>query len=199
MHAVTARFMAIAAMLAIVLLVGASCTDDPSAQYFPSRAPAINQSPAIDAGTTADLSAGLLATRLLHGAVARPDPKLTPGAVATTDLTTVCHGSKRIPYQFLPLNPMISPSARQAAFAEYNIAVANEKHYGLDFLIPPQLGGANARANIWPASASHGVGFHEKEVLNIRIHELVCQGAIPLAQAQKDIATDWVKLWLQFG
>jgi hypothetical protein len=199
MHAVTARSAAIATMLAIASLIAASCTDDPSAKYFPSRAPAANQSAPIDSGTTVDLTAGLLAARLLHGAVARPDPKLTPGAVAITDLTTVCHSNKRIPGQFMALNPMISVSNRQAAFAEYNIASGNERHYGLDFLIPLQLGGANVRANIWPASASHGVGFHEKQVLNIRIHELVCEGAMPLAQAQKGIATDWVRLWLQFG
>jgi hypothetical protein len=199
MHAVTARSVAIATLLAVLSLVAASCTDDPSAQYFPSGPPSSNQSTAIGVGTTADLSAGILATRLLHGAVARPDLKVTPGAVAITDLTAVCHGSKRIPGQFTPLNPAISPSVRQAVFAEYNIPAANIKHYGLDFLVPLQLGGANVEANIWPASTSHGVGFHEKQVLNIRIHELVCQGAVPLAQAQKGIAIDWVKLWLDFG
>lgn len=199
MHALTARSAALATLVAIASILVAGCTDDPSAQYFPSRAATTNLSAPVDGGVTADLSAGLLATRLLHGAVARPDPKLTPGAVAVTDLTAVCHSNKRIPGQFMALNPLISPSNRQAAFAEYNIATGNERHYGLDFLIPLQLGGANVRANIWPASDSHGVGFHEKQVLNIRIHELVCEGAMPLAQAQKEIATDWVRLWLQFG
>jgi hypothetical protein len=195
----TTRPVMVIVMLAAVSLLFMGCSDDPSAQYFPTRAPAPNQSPSVDSSTTTDLSAGLLASRLLHGAVARPNLKLTPGAVGVTDLSAVCHAGKRISNQFMPLNPMISPVNRQAVFAEYGIAAANIRHYGLDFLVPLQLGGANVRANIWPASTSHGVGFHEKEVLNIRIHELVCQGAMPLAVAQKQIITDWVKLWLDFG
>lgn len=149
--------------------------------------------------TSIDSNAGLLASRLLRGAVARPDPKLTPGAVAVTDLTTVCRQSKRIHGLFNPLSPLVAQSDQQAVFAEYNISSANAKHYGLDFLVPLQLGGANTRANIWPASLSHGVGFHEKQVLNIRIHDLVCRRDVPLDQAQKEISIDWVKLWLLYG
>jgi hypothetical protein len=119
--------------------------------------------------------------------------------VATSDLTTVCRGPKRIRGLFTPTGPLISATDQQAVLAAYNIAPANAKHYAFDFLVPLQLGGANARANIWPASMSHGVGFHEKEVLNIRLHDLVCRRSIPLDVAQKEVAADWVKLWLNFG
>jgi hypothetical protein len=94
---------------------------------------------------------------------------------------------------------LVSPADQQAIFDEYHIPAANTKHYGLDFLVPLQLGGANARANMWPVSTSHGVGFHEKEVLNIRLHELVCRRDLQLDQAQKAVAADWVKLWLVYG
>jgi hypothetical protein len=45
----------------------------------------------------------------------------------------------------------------------------------------------------------HGVGFREKEILNIRLHVMVCQRAMPLDQAQRAVASDWVKLWLKVG
>lgn len=175
------------------------CTDDPSAAYFPSTA-AHAPTPDPSAGQGAvDTTSGAAATRLLHGAVSRPDPKLTPGVVAVADLTTVCRGPKRVRGLFTPTSPLVSPAEQQAIFAEYRISAVNSKHYGLDFLVPLQLGGANVRANIWPASNSHGVGFHEKEVLNIRLHELACRRQLPLDQAQKAVAADWVKLWLLYG
>jgi hypothetical protein len=187
------------AALAAFAVIAASCTDDPSAQYFASKPSAPNQSPGIDPTTSSNSNAGALASRLLHGAIARPDPKLTPGVVAVSDLTTVCHGSKRIRGLFTPSSPLVAQSDQQAVFAAYNIPAASTKHYGLDFLVPLQLGGANTVANIWPASVSHGIGFREKQVLNIRIHELVCRREIPLDQAQRQISTDWVKLWLLYG
>lgn len=192
------RWLAIAALAAIAM-IAASCTDDPSAQYFPPKSTAPNRTPGIDATTSTDSNAGVLASRLLHGAVSRPDTKLTPGVVAVSDLTTVCRGSKRIRGLFTPSSPLVAKSDQQAVFAEYSISPGNTKHYGLDFLVPLQLGGANTRANIWPAALSHGIGFHEKQVLNIRIHELVCRRELPLDQAQRQISTDWVKLWLLYG
>jgi hypothetical protein len=45
----------------------------------------------------------------------------------------------------------------------------------------------------------HGVSFHQKEVLNQRMHTLVCHGEMPLAQAQHEMATDWVGLWAKYG
>ena len=94
---------------------------------------------------------------------------------------------------------MVSPADQQAIFDEYHIPAADTKHYGLDFLVPLQLGGSHDRANLWPASVSHGVGFKEKQVLNIRLHELACRRELDLAQAQKAVAADWVKLWLVYG
>jgi hypothetical protein len=193
------RAQLVAILIFTIVVLGTSCTQDPSAKYFPNTA-AHASPPASTGGQSAfDVSAGALAPRLLHGAVSRPDPKLTPGAVADSELTTVCRGPKRLRGLFTPGSPLVSPADQQAIFDEYHIPAANTKHYGLDFLVPLQLGGANARVNMWPASTSHGVGFHEKEVLNIRLHELVCRRDLQLDQAQKAVAADWVKLWLVYG
>ena len=186
-------------LLAITLcLIAAGCADDPSAAFF-GAPPQARPTPAIDASANSDTSAGILASRLIHGGISRPDPRLTPGVIALTDLTAVCRSGKRIRGLFTPNGPLVSASDRSAVFSEYKISAANTRHYGLDFLIPLQLGGANTLKNIWPASTSHGVGFREKQVLNIRMHELVCRRDVPLDVAQKLIATDWVKLWLLYG
>lgn len=185
-------------LLAAFSLFAMACTDDPSARYFQGPAPAKTGS-TIDATSAGQDTSNLIDVRFLHGVVDRPDAKLTPGVVATTDLTAVCRLGKKVKGAFLLQNPQISAADSAAIYAEYAIPTAKIPRYGLDFLVPLQLGGANVRANIWPVSTAHGVGFHEKEVLNIRLHVLVCQRRMPLDQAQQAVAADWVKLWLKAG
>lgn len=187
------------ALVAIaVLTVAAACGGDPSAPYFQVQQTSSRLS-ALDATSADQVVGATVDPRLLHGPVDRPDPKLTPGAVATSDLTAVCRLPKRVHAAFTLRDPIISPAVQQAVFNEYNIPPAKAVHYGLDFLVPLQLGGANVSANIWPIGEAHGVGFREKEILNIRLHVLVCERQMPLDQAQRAVVSDWVNLWLRFG
>jgi hypothetical protein len=123
--------------------------------------------------------------------VARPNQRLTPGVVALRDLTTVCQQPKRtrapIPY-----------AQQLSVLSEYRITSWNASNYGLDFLVPVQLGGAAVMGNIWPAALS-GIGFHEKEQVNYRMRLLVCQGGMPLGEAQREIAADWYSLWVKYA
>ena len=89
-------------------------------------------------------------------------------------------------------------SQRLQVLSDYGIPADRYADYGLDYLVPLQLGGAAVIENIWPAAVS-GVGFHEKEQLNYRMRLLVCQGSMPLGDAQKEIATDWYSLWVKYA
>ncbi|MBV9946144.1 MAG: hypothetical protein JOZ69_04780, partial [Myxococcales bacterium] len=42
-------------------------------------------------------------------------------------------------------------------------------------------------------------GFREKDHVETWLHRRVCAGAIPLAEAQRVIATDWVRVWGDIG
>jgi len=182
-------------MLLAALLLLSSCgfgPADPSAQYFPTSRLAPNPSPQVVAQ---DPSVALQA--IIRGQLAMPNPKLTPGQVAITDVTTVCAQNKRVKGLFSRVNPTMSLSEQQAVFAEYGIALNKEKLYSLDFLVPQLLGGANTVQNIWPIK--NIVAFHEKERLGLLMHIVVCHGEIPLATAQQDIATDWGKLYIKYG
>lgn len=181
-----------------VLTVAVACGGDPSAQYFQVQQSS-SHGTSLDATNGDQVTGATVDPRLLHGPVDRPDPKLTPGAVAITDLTAVCRLPKRVHAAFTLRDPLISLAVQQAVFSEYSIPPAKAAHYGLDFLVPLQLGGANVRANIWPIADTHGVGFREKEILNIRLHVLVCERQMPLDQAQRAVVSDWVNLWLRFG
>ena len=63
--------------------------------------------------------------------------------------------------------------------------------YELDHLIPLELGGDNANANLWPEPASPTPGFHQKDDLENTLHRLVCAGQLSLGAAQHSIAVNW--------
>jgi hypothetical protein len=185
----------------VTLLVSASvallsgCASDPSAQYFPANATPDSRNAVVDVGA---IATPFTKGQLPAGPIARPDPKLTPGSIATTDVATICKQSKQTGI-FSPKSRLVSPENQQTVFNSYHLAPQQAKHYGLDFLVPLQLGGANAPANIWPVPLTRGLGFHQKEVLNLRIHIVVCHGEIAIDQAQQAFESDWVKLWVLYG
>jgi hypothetical protein len=186
----------LAIFIAVVAVLASSCgfgPADPSAQYFPSSR--LEAKPLPQVVSNVDQSVSL--TAILRGQLAMPNAKLTPGEVAITDLAAVCLQGKKIKGTYSTRNPAISLSEQQAVFAEYGIAPAQQHKYALDFLVPQLLGGANSVLNIWPIKSV--VAFHEKERLGVLMHIVVCHGDMPLADAQKQIATDWERLYVRYG
>ncbi|HEY4025899.1 MAG TPA: hypothetical protein VGO86_05660 [Candidatus Dormibacteraeota bacterium] len=166
-------------------LLGAACggqppSGDPSAPYFHEVSP-----PPATAAPDAK-------PPVLSGPIARPNHRLTPGVIATRDATVVCQ-------QPIHVKSRISYAEELNVLALYGISVANEHNYGLDYLVPLQLGGADVQANLWPAPLTVGVGYHEKEQLNYRIRTHVCQGDIPLDQAQQQMISDWSVLYAKYA
>lgn len=176
---------------------------DPSAAYFP----AAHVTPGLDIplGVDTEISGrppGKQPNQLPPGPVYRPNPALTPGAAATTDLKAVCATPKHSGVLFRPgtQNTAVDPTIQQTVFAAYKIALSREGLYGLDYLVPLQLGGAQVASNVWPVPrTTRGLGFHEKEVLNIRLHVLVCHNEMTLVDAQQQMEHDWVSLWVHYG
>ncbi len=62
----------------------------------------------------------------------------------------------------------------------------------LDHLEPVSLGGASTVANLWPETWDGPEGAHVKDRLELRLLDLVCQGKLPLGDAQHAITTDWI-------
>jgi hypothetical protein len=73
------------------------------------------------------------------------------------------------------------------------VSYAQRGGYELDHLISLELGGDNARANLWPEPHDRP-GFQAsqtKDGVENRLHDLVCAGRLDLAAAQRAIATNW--------
>lgn len=185
------RRPALIGLLAVALLVAAGCgsgpkaASDPSAKYF-SSTPQRTVAP-----TPSAVPTGAPLAAAASGPVARPDPNLTPGVVGMIDVNAVCQQDSRVRAQI--------PFATQVqVYAEYGIPYSASANYGLDYLIPLQIGGAAVPANLW-AAPINGIGFHQKEQLNFKLRAVVCQGQLPLAQAQQQVASDWYSVWLKYA
>jgi hypothetical protein len=122
-----------------------------------------------------------------------PDPRLTPGAVLTTDLNLICQlgYSKSVQHT--------SGSLKAEIYREYGID-KRSGHFEVDHLISLELGGADVKANLWPESYdTEPLNAHVKDKLENRLHEMVCHHEIPIEQAQHDIATDWIAAARKYG
>jgi hypothetical protein len=119
-----------------------------------------------------------------------PDPSLTPGATLFLTSDQVCAGRDTV--HFIPA------SVAGQVFAEYGIAHPTPRTYEVDYLISPELGGADDVRNVWPQSYSAVWNAHVKDALEDRLHSLVCAGKLDLATAQHDISRDWVSAYKKY-
>jgi hypothetical protein len=62
-----------------------------------------------------------------------------------------------------------------------------------------ELGGAPSDPrNLWPEPYAGNTGARVKDVVENKLHDLVCSGVISLAVAQNAIATNWWTAYAQY-
>lgn len=126
-------------------------------------------------------------------AAAVPKPQLTPGATVPMTKQQVCGVGS------LTQGPMVPPTLQQQVFQAYGISNPRPGSYEIDYLITPDLGGTANIRNLWPQPYSNTVwNARVKDQLEERLHAMVCDGAVDLATAQRDLATDWVAAYKKY-
>jgi hypothetical protein len=139
------------------------------------------------------LAAGMAAESQAHYRIGRngvvlPDPGVTPGAARTTDAKEICaEGFRTGPFR------KTTRATKAQAYEEYGVEPNKGMCAGgceVDHLIPLFDGGEDVLANLWP-QPSKGIGFHQKDVLEVALHRMVCAGKITLPEAQRCIAENW--------
>lgn len=132
---------------------------------------------------------------------ARPDPRLTPGdVIKDASKDDVCTPGWAREHRH------VTDSDRARVYAEYTDSQRTcrcmDGYPGgcceVDHLIPLELGGSNDIRNLWPQPDMPKPGDGEKDQLENTLHDLVCKGAMPLADAQNCIASDWPKCWATY-
>jgi hypothetical protein len=99
----------------------------------------------------------------------------------------------------LPKNQVVPADLRRRVFQAYGIANADPRAYEVDYLITPALGGAEDIRNLWPQPYVSTVwNARVKDDLEDRLHDLVCGGQLDLAEAQRDISTNWIAAYKKY-
>ena len=84
--------------------------------------------------------------------------------------------------------------------AAYGLQNQPLSEYELDHLIPLELGGAPEDiANLWPQPWNGDANAHMKDAVEVFLNREVCRGNLPLAEAQREIATDWLAVYRAHG
>lgn len=119
----------------------------------------------------------------------KPKPSLTPGETRPITLAEMCRAPQSA--------ANVPEETRRRVFSEYGISARPDK-FEVDYLITPDLGGAQSIRNLWPQPYSARWNAHVKDKLEQRLHELVCQGKLDLPTAQHDIAADWIGAYKKY-
>jgi hypothetical protein len=122
----------------------------------------------------------------------RPKAGLTPGETRPITIAEVCHNP-----QAEGVTGNIPEETRRKVFSEYGIS-AHSDSFEVDYLITPDLGGAQSIRNLWPQPYSARWNAHVKDELEQRLHQLVCDGKVDLVTAQHDIAVDWIGAYKKY-
>jgi hypothetical protein len=123
-----------------------------------------------------------------------PDRRCSPGAIyRDATLPVICR-----PYYTSKVR-RVSEATRAKVFREYGIPYRlYGRAYEIDHIVPLELGGSNAIANLYPEAAFRpSPGYVRKDRLENRLHDLVCARRMVLRKAQQAIASNWVMLYRQ--
>jgi hypothetical protein len=124
--------------------------------------------------------------------VSIPNSRLTPGAAILASRQDVCA-------QTNTRNKAAPVALQRKVFEEYGIAGAEPQAYEVDYLVTPALGGADDIRNLWPHSYSATVwNARVKDDLEDRLRDMVCDGSVDLAEAQQEIAGNWIAAYKKY-
>lgn len=148
------------------------------------------------AGISGDDSQGRLAQANLPRGVL-PRHELTPGAIdprvtqrniRNTICRRGCTASVRPPFEY-------TNTMKHRLMRVYGVR-GSMHDYELDHLIPLELGGCpDCEANLWPQPRNVFAGAAKKDEVEDYLHHQVCSGVLSLAEAQREIASDWYAVY----
>lgn len=130
-----------------------------------------------------------------------PNPTLTPGSI-NPDVTqdniqqTICVSGWTATIR-PPNNYTTQLKIKQ--IQQYGYKDTKTADYEEDHLISLELGGSpTSESNLWPepynATVSNG-GARTKDSVENYLHKRICAGKMTLAEAQKEISTNWVAVY----
>jgi hypothetical protein len=124
-------------------------------------------------------------------AVDLPNRALTPGVALSASVAQICVPGYSGSVRHVP------QSEKEAVYARYGVAHVPYRHE-VDHLISLEIGGSNDIRNLWPEPYAGQWGARTKDVLENRLHLLVCSGQLSLLAAQHQEAANWVAAYRRY-
>jgi hypothetical protein len=122
---------------------------------------------------------------LTPGAV---DPRVTQQNLGSTICRPGYSASVRPPFRY-------TNAMKHRLMRAYGVA-GSIHDYELDHLIPLGVGGCpDCASNLWPEPRNIFPGAKEKDEVEDYLHRQVCSGALSLAEAQQEIASNWYEVY----
>jgi len=144
---------------------------------------------ATDSGGPAPTSVPIISPR---AGIPMPNPALTPGDVLTRDVALIC----TVGYTATVRD--VSDATKEQVYDSYGLFTHAPGAYEIDHLVSLELGGSNDVRNLWPEIYDDPNGARVKDVLENKMHDLVCAGSLDIVVAQQAIATDWYRAYLTY-
>jgi len=127
-----------------------------------------------------------------------PDPACTPGATnpAVTQDTlqqTICRAGYT---KTIRPTSSYTNTLKAQQISAYGYTDTTLGDYEEDHLISLELGGSpDSPANLWPEPYGGNYGSREKDKVENYLHTHVCEQQLSLAEAQQQIAENWVAVY----
>ena len=147
---------------------------------------------------------GLMLNAPLIAAADLPNAKLTAGVIDTAITQQNIHITVCVKGYAKTVRPpaYYTNKLKKSQIIEYGYTDTNPQHYEEDHLIPLSIGGsATDPQNLWPQPRLSEWNAQKKDILELKIYQLVCDGVVPLNQARLALANHWIdayKLYLQY-
>ena len=140
----------------------------------------------------------VLAALCISAKASAPDPTITLGVTAGISLDRVCNTTwgKDVRH--------VTAKMKSQVFSAYGLdgnsdALCTPDIHGrrceVDHLISRELGGADAIGNLWPQPYGGTCNAVQKDQLENKLHQLVCDNYLDLEDAQSALVNDWRKAY----
>ena len=137
-----------------------------------------------------------------HSINGLPDPACTPGAtnpnVTQADIqSTICVAGYTATIR---PNESYTENLKKQSIKLYGYSDTYLSDYEEDHLIPLEVGGSPTSVqNLWAEPHYSQYNSYVKDQLEDYLNAQVCSGKMSLAEAQQEVATNWVQTWLAMG
>jgi hypothetical protein len=130
-----------------------------------------------------------------------PDIKLTPGAIDSNISQDNIQRTLCVKGYTKTVRPpaYYTNALKKKQMAAYRYSDVNPRHYEEDHLIPLSIGGhPSDPANLWPQPRLSEWSAEKKDILELKLYMLVCEGSVMLDDARHQISTDWIETYKRY-